>query len=504
MALLLKAFVGVFIVTLCAGGATAAAGYFQFRKVIDPEPLPGEPTPEPAIEIPEEQIELPEPGGPRTLLLLGSDRRGKTAKDAQLGQEPHSDTIVLIRLDPKRGRIAMLSLPRDLSVTIPGFADGVKINQAYDEGGAALTLKTVKNLFTVATGKEFKVNGVIDVNFNGFQRAVNYVHGVYVDIDRHYYNPPNSGYAEIDVDEGYQRLVGSDALAYVRYRHTDSDLYRGARQQDFLRQAAQTPDVQQLKSLDDAVELVKVFRRYFRFDKNFMRTKNLAGMLKTAIVLAAKHAPINQISLQGVTESDDPKVDTRLFVSNENLKAAWESFMTGEHATNPERSDLPQKAPKKAKKGKSSATVSGLINARNLGEDMAVLNAKKLKMPFYFPEEITSRSTYVNGTPRIYKLPDEKGKNHNAYRLVLYTGEPGEYWGVQGMTWRDPPILRSPDRIRTTATGRKLLVFYDGSKIRMIGWKTPRAAYYVTNTIGRKISNARMIAIASSLRRLNS
>jgi LCP family protein required for cell wall assembly len=502
-AVLAKALVGVFIVFLCAGGATAAAGYFQFRDFVDPEPIPGEPTPEPTIDIPDKEVESVKPGGPRTLLLLGSDRRGKLAKDAQLGQEPHSDTIVLIRLDPSRGRVAMLSLPRDLSVTIPGVADGVKINQAYDEGGAGLTLKTVKNLFTTATGEPFKVNGVIDVNFNGFQRAVNYVHGVYVDIDRHYYNPAGSGFAEIDVDAGYQRLVGSDALAYVRYRHTDSDLYRGARQQDFLRQAAQTKDVQELKSLDDAVELVKIFRRYFRFDKNFMRTKNLAGMLKTAIVLASKHAPINQISLQGITESDDPKVDTRLFVSNENIKEAWESLMTGRRATNPKRSDLPTKAPKKSKKGKSTS-VAGLINATRLGEDMAVLDAKKLRLPFYFPEQITNRSQYVNGTPRIYKLPDEQGKNHNAYRLVLYQGEPGEYWGVQGMTWKDPPILRSPDRIRTTASGRKLLLFYDGSKIRMIGWKTPRGAYYVTNTIGRKISNARMIEIASSLKRLHS
>ena len=132
----------------------------------------------------------------------------------------------------------MLSLPRDLAVTVPGYADGVKINQAYDEGGAALTLKTVKHLFESATGDPFVVNSVIDVNFNGFQRAVNYVKGVYVDVDRKYYNPPKTGFAAIDVEAGYQRLVGSDALAYVRYRHTDSDLFRNARQQDFLRHAA--------------------------------------------------------------------------------------------------------------------------------------------------------------------------------------------------------------------------------------------------------------------------
>jgi LCP family protein required for cell wall assembly len=495
--MLAKALVGVFVVFLCAGAATAAAGYFQFRGIVDP-PGPG-PT-QPPILVDPGQVKEVQPGGPRTLLVLGSDRRARRSTDAKLGQEPHSDTIVLVRLDPRNGRVAVLSLPRDLAVTIPGVADGVKINQAYDEGGAALTLKTVKHLFESSTGVPFEVNGVIDVNFNGFQRAVNYVHGVYVDVDRRYYNPEGSGYAAIDIGAGYQRLVGSDALAYVRYRHADSDIYRGARQQDFLRQAAQQRAVQELKQPEDAGQLVKVFRQYFRFDRNFMRTRNLAGLLKTAVALANKHAPVNQITLQGITESENPAVDTRLFVSPEHIKEAYDEFMTGGRTLNPTREEQPTRAPKRAK----SSKVTGLVSARRQGEDIAVLNAKKLNMPFYFPGLITTRSQFVSGTPRIYTLPDEDGNIHDAYRIVLSVGEPGEYWGVQGMTWRDPPILSSPDRVRKLPNGRELLLFYDGSKLRMVGWKTPRAAYYVTNTIGRKISNARLIAIASSLRRLHS
>ena len=46
------------------------------------------------------------------------------------------------------------------------------------------------------------------------------------------------------------------------------------------------------------------------------------------------------------------------------------------------------------------------------------------------------------------------------------------------------------------------MLFYDGSKLRMVAWRTPRGAYWVSNTIGRKVSNARMIEIAASLRRL--
>ena len=71
------------------------------------------------------------------------------------------------------------------------------------------------------------------------------------------------------------------------------------------------------------------------------------------------------------------------------------------------------------------------------------------------------------------------------------------------MTWKDPPMLASPDLVREH-DGRKLLLYYDGSKLRRVAWRTPRAVYYVSNTIGCKLSNAKMLAIASSLRRLNS
>ncbi len=495
-AVLAKALVGVFVIFVSAGVGVAGAGYFQWQAVIDP-PTPG-PAPAP-IPIPEAELPAPEPGGPRTQLVLGSDRRAKTATDAKLGQEPNSDTIVLVRLDPKLERIAVLSLPRDLAVTIPGYADGAKINHAYKEGGARLTLKTVKHLFASATGEPFVINSVIDVNFNGFQRAVNYVKGVYVDVDRRYYNPPNSGFAAIDIKAGYQRLVGSDALAYVRYRHADSDLFRSARQQDFLRMAANQKAVRELQQPSDARELIRVFREYFRFDRRFWTSKNLAGLLKTGVYLAVKDAPVNRVELQGITESEDPKTDTRLFVSMDNIAAAYDDFMTGEKSTNPKRSSLPKRAPK----GKSSSRVSGLVDGRRAGEDLAVLASKKLDFPFYFPGQVTNRTQYVRDTPRVYRVQDEEGERHQAYRIVAAMGEPGEYWGVQGLTWRDPPILANPDRIRREK-GRELLLFYDGSKLRMVGWKTPRAAYWVSNTLGRKISNSRLIAMAASLRRLNS
>src|SRR4051794_7141201 len=409
-AVLAKALVGVFLIFLSSGAGVAIAGYLMIAP-----PKPSVPPPPPIAGIPEDPrkggiADVP-PGGPRTLLILGSDRRAKNSTDSKLGQKPHSDTIVLVRLDPKLHRIAVLSLPRDLAVSIPGDGDAMKINQAYDDGGAALTLKTVKHLFSTATGKDFVVNGVIDVNFHGFQAAVDYVHGVYVDVDRRYYNPEGTGYAAIDIDAGYQRLVGEDALAYVRYRHGDSDIYRNARQQDFLRQAASQKSVRELNSIGDAKHLLARLETYFSFNKKFLDRRNLAGLLKTAVNLALHHAPVNQIRLKGITEAEDPTVDTRLFISDQHVLDAYNQFMNGDHSTNPEASDIPesaQKAKKSAKKAKSIR--AGLVDAKRPGEDMAVVAARKLDFPFYFPGLRTGRSQYVSGTPRLYKLADEDGK----------------------------------------------------------------------------------------------
>ncbi len=494
--MLAKALAGVFLIFVVCGVGTAAAGYFQFDKLFPPAdaPLPGGGKAPPPLAVPK----LPEvkPGGARTLLLLGSDHRAKTSFDGRRGDDkPLSDTIVLVRLDPKRKRIAVLSIPRDLAVTIPGVGEGIKINAAYTDGGPSKTLATVKLLFKNATGKDLAVNSVIDVDFNGFQRAVNYIGGVYVDVDRRYYNPNGTGYSAIDVQPGYQLLKGKDALAYVRYRHTDSDLFRNARQQDFLRQAGNQPAVRKLKSLSSAAHLVQIMRRYFRFDKQFLTKRNIAGLLKTGLYLALGHAPVNQIKLQGITESPDPVTDTRLFISNENLAQAYKEFLTGAQTTNPTR----KKAATKAKKHASASKLSGLENVAAQAEAMAIVPERRLHFPFYFPTYLASGSQFATGTPRLYKVDTLYGSKRQAYRIVVALGPPGEYYGVQGMTWRQPPILAEPDRVRIV-NGRKLLMFYDGPHLRLIGWRTHHGVYWVTNTLDRAISNSRLLAITLSLR----
>ena len=206
--------------------AVVAAGFFLFYH--DYTQLS---TPPPSFRAAEKQIDnLPEAGAPAIALVIGSDHRYTD------GSAPaRSDTLMLVRLDPRTHLISLLSLPRDLWVNIPGYGQD-KINAAYSDGGPKLTLETVKEL----TG--LHVNYLIGVNFHSFVSLVNNLGGVYIPVDEAYIHteaannalPPGERWSVINLLPGYQLLNGANALAFSRFRHTDSDFYRNARQQTFL------------------------------------------------------------------------------------------------------------------------------------------------------------------------------------------------------------------------------------------------------------------------------
>jgi LCP family protein required for cell wall assembly len=170
------------------------------------------------------------PGQPTTALIVGTDkRRGPEAADTG-----RSDTLMLVRADPHTDSISMLSFPRDLLVPIhcPGIPEHIdRINAAFSDCGTQGSVDTVRAL----TG--IPINYFVTVNFRGFLQLVDHLGGVWVDVDHRYFNTHTGpgGYSAINLWPGYQRLRGYPALAYVRYRHFDSDLYRVQRQQLFLK-----------------------------------------------------------------------------------------------------------------------------------------------------------------------------------------------------------------------------------------------------------------------------
>ena len=177
----------------------------------------------------QQQLQGSLPNQPTIALVLGYDHR-----TGQGNAPSRSDTMMLLRADPKSDTISMLSLPRDLEVDIkcPSKGDlGVnKINAAYSFCGSPGALATVKAL----TG--LPINYLITVDFRGFKKIVNILGGVWVNVDRRYLNTQGGpyGYATINLQPGYQKLTGGSALSFVRFRHTDSDIYRVARQQLFV------------------------------------------------------------------------------------------------------------------------------------------------------------------------------------------------------------------------------------------------------------------------------
>ncbi|MGI8861536.1 MAG: LCP family protein [Gaiellaceae bacterium] len=219
----LALWLGVATLVLVAGSAGGAYLYFH-------ESVAAVAAKDPAVKRAARELQVPLPGQPAVALVIGYDHRLTDAK----GAPSRSDTLMLMRADPETDSISLLSFPRDLQVEVrcPGRASFVgKINSAYQECGPQGSLQTVRGL----TG--LQINYLITVNFRGFREIVDRLGGVWIDVDRRYFNDRGGpfGYATINLRPGYQQLTGRRALDFVRYRHTDSDLYRVARQQQFVK-----------------------------------------------------------------------------------------------------------------------------------------------------------------------------------------------------------------------------------------------------------------------------
>jgi LCP family protein required for cell wall assembly len=178
--------------------------------------------------------EAPPAGQPVNILLLGNDRRPDEPPD----EYPRTDAIMLVRVDPQNNRIALLSLPRDLWMQIPGYWPN-RINNAYQIGethapgsGLDLTRASVSSL----TG--LPINYVAMIDFQGFVGLIDTIGGINIDVEKELYDSRyptmDYGYQVAHFVPGPQHMDGSTALIYSRIRHPDSDFFRIQRQQDVM------------------------------------------------------------------------------------------------------------------------------------------------------------------------------------------------------------------------------------------------------------------------------
>jgi polyisoprenyl-teichoic acid--peptidoglycan teichoic acid transferase len=479
------------LITLLTAGAVASAGLLEIKDNLNVFIQASKGHTIPGLNKPG-VLDGVSAGKAQTILVLGSDRR---FVDIKQDNPARSDTMMLVRLDPSKEATAVMNIPRDLKVPIQvpgGGIETTKINAAYSYGGPALAVKTVKSLLHIP------INHVVNVNFGGFQRAVNRLGCVYVDVDRRYYHSnaglaPSAQYAEIDVPAGYQKLCGEKSLDYVRFRHADDDLVRSARQQDFLRQAKDQIGLGRL--FGDRKELLRIFGRYT--DTDLKSTPAILRLLKLAFESSGH--PIREVHFRGDIGPDF------VTITPNNLELTKQEFLHVKASSGARQAAPSKKESKKARK-KAERTSPGLpvgvIDDRTAAENLVAKASSQLSFPVYYARARLARGGYsTDGSPRVYDIYDRHHKRYRAYRIVVNTGLDGQYYGIQGMNWKSPPILDDPsDEI--SMRGRKYQLFYDGNRLRLVAWRTPRAVYWVSNSLSETLTNKQMLAIARSLSRV--
>jgi len=160
-----------------------------------------------------------------TVLLVGVDRR---PGDTTLS---NTDTLLVASVNTLNGKVAILSIPRDTQVTVPGYGKG-KINAAARVGKG---INTTTALIEGLIGQS--IDGYVITNFNGFKSIIDTLGGITLNIEKNmYYVTGDLSDGVINLKKGTQRLDGAQALQYARFRQDAlADISRTARQQAIIK-----------------------------------------------------------------------------------------------------------------------------------------------------------------------------------------------------------------------------------------------------------------------------
>lgn len=211
------------------------------------------------------------------ILLLGIDKR-----DDEPIAGTRSDTIILASIDPLTKSAAMVSLPRDMWVNIPGCTvrEGCsggqqRINVAHAVGGPEMARQTVTADFGVP------INFYARVDFRGFEQLIDATGGVMIDVDwpvkDDEYPTADYGYQRIYFGPGPQLMDGATALEYARSRHGMSDFARAGRQQKVI--VSLRNRALQLNMLARAPELVGIAQKSLSTDLSPVQMLALAKLV---------------------------------------------------------------------------------------------------------------------------------------------------------------------------------------------------------------------------------
>jgi polyisoprenyl-teichoic acid--peptidoglycan teichoic acid transferase len=470
---------------LVVGTAVAVAVFaIVVLRPAHPRALPNLGATGPALSA---SVQAARPGAPQTLLVILSDHRAGEPYPASNAQ-----TILLVRLDDSSATINVLAIPSDLRIQLPGGP--AKLNAAYAEGGPNLLIKTLKS--EVFPG--LVVNHVLNVNTGGFSSLVDAIGCVYSDVDHRYYNNiAQVDYPSIDLQPGYQKLCGSQALQFVQFRDADSDILRAARMGDFARWAEGQITVSQLLAQERS--LLQAFGAHVQTDHSLHTTYGLLSLFDL-FVNSIGH-PLVQTPFPAIF---GPCTTTACDVtaSRQAESAAYRRFLATAAVV----------APNPTPRG-----TAGLVSDPSEGRSQA-LALRNAGLPIYYPNLILAgskycselsgdcnqpgqpASEYAGAYPRAYQIEAEDGQTYPAYRMTLtISAAQDEYYGIEGTTWLGPPLLRKPTKTQVVH-GRKLLEYFDGAHLSVVAFETGTATYWVSNTLINSIPNRQLISIAASMR----
>ena len=443
---------------------------------------------------------LAKPSGPdTTFIILGSDHRNWIA-----GSESLSDSMVLVHLSPKQNLISLMSVPRDLKVVIPGYSGYYKINSAYSLGGPKLAIQTVEQNLGVP------INHYVNVGFQGFFQIVQDMGGLYTQVDRRYYNPLGTGYSPIDLQPGYQRLNGNQALSFARFRHTDTDIVRAARQQqiiiDLKRQASEQlgfSDIPGLLntiagSIQTDVHSLSTLINLGQFLLGLPHGRIYHETLKVGFDTTPGQPAYDIATPQMIAASVHQFLHPLSVVTNHIHTVTVPAHPTAPAATATTHTATSATARLAAAKAAANKIPSGLVldpapaqALRSLGRvGLPVLAPTLRDVNSQLAQVVPVRAYGITGGPR--------GGWRSVVEVFANSQQAGSYYDIQETRMPSPPVMKGPTS-KIYAGKRTYDLFQDGQVLRYVGFWQNKTWYWVSNTFSGALTPSEMVGIAASL-----
>jgi LCP family protein required for cell wall assembly len=471
-------------VLLCSAGASAT---FVLEQV---HTLGSDLSQNPALKVGTGDLAGAGWGDPETMLLVGDDQRTLTGafKHYSHAVLPHSNEMLLVRIDPSKPYISMMSVPREMMVRIePPHQPAIttRFNYAYTAGGIGLLVSTIKRVLGVA------VNHVMVITFARFERAVNEMGCVYSTVDRRYYHvnvPGSEQYQEINLQPGYQDMCGTQALQFVSYRHDDTSLVRDARDQSFLLDVKR----QYGGTLSDNIgRFERIFGHAVQTDPGLQSTPQLLNLIGTLVSSSGRS--VRQVPFQVDLTPNDPAA-----IACECVTASPQQISASVHAFLHGTAVIPRRSTAAAAHSDQSGKAVARLPLAPIGTPGLVAPrraAERLQFPYEYPRVQDRAGSAIPVDLRNYIIHAPGRVRYPAYVAVFSAGGLGQYYDVQGTTWTRAPILRNPQQT-VRIHRRSYELFYSGQHLDVVAWLQRGAAYWVRNTLNDSMPNGELLAIA--------